>query len=533
MSRIPIMNLDQIGIIKDIEPHDLPINAWSGGKNVRFKNGHVERFTGHTPVFTPAVDTQFALPVETPTGYFWLYVGGQQAYAYKDGVNNVATRASGNYNSSSGNVWTGGVLHGIPVLNNPNDIPQAWTIPAAGNRLVNLPNWNITWRARSMKPYKNYLVALGVSKAGVDNPWLVCWSDVTDPGTVPSTWDGSDPQNDAGDMILADSNGHLVDQYELGDANILYKSDCAYAMRHVGGIDIMGFKKVLKSDGLLMPNGVAMFSFRGDKHIVFGTNEIYVHDGYTAEPILSRRMRDWIYNNLDQNFMLQSFLTTNQDMKEVWICFPQNGQTRPNTALVWNYQDNTTTIRDLPSPTFITAGRITSAQAGDGGDTWGTITGTWATIKRKWGGTKYKALANRMLMFTTGAGRKAYLLDQGSLFDGVEYESYVERIGLSVLGKDPYSGKPLYESDQLKTVTEVWPRIKADRGVVIDIWLGSQVTEDSAIKWKGPFAFTAGVSKKINPYVTGRILSIRFAVRGARPWQLSGYDLEVIPGGQN
>ena len=40
---LPIKNLGAIGIITDIEPYELPLNAWSMGSNVHFHAGAVMR----------------------------------------------------------------------------------------------------------------------------------------------------------------------------------------------------------------------------------------------------------------------------------------------------------------------------------------------------------------------------------------------------------------------------------------------------------------------------------------------------------
>lgn len=530
--RIPIVNLDQIGIVKDMEPHDLPINAWSDGKNVRFIDGRCEKARGYQPVFTPLIDVQYALPVEGPNGYFWLHVGGGKAYAYRENVPTEVTRLSGNYTNTSGNVWTGGVLNGLAVLNNFQDVPQIWTTASLATRLVNLPNWPTTWFCRSMRPFLYYLVALGIKKDGIDNPYLLQWSDVTDPGSYPATWDVADETNDAGDHHFSDTNGALVDQQTLGSANMIYKTDSAYAMRHVGGIDIMGFTKISKSDGLLMPNGFTDFSYRGDRAVVFGPHEVYTHDGRNAEPILNKRLRNWLYNNISQDNLERTFLVHNKEYKEVWICFPQNGFAYPNMAVIWNYADNTTTVRELPGASFISVGRVVGSDSGPTTDSWNDSQGSWNTDVDPWGFSAYTAKSNRLLMFTPGASRAAYLQDTSVLFDAAEYDSYVERVGLSVLGKDQYSNKPIYDSDSIKIVTEVWPRIKAERGTVVNVYVGSQMTEDDTVRWQGPFPFTVGTSQKVNPYVTGRIISVRFACKSSTHWQLSGYDLEVVGAGK-
>lgn len=533
MARIPFVNVGEIGILRDPEPSDLAPNAWSDGRNVRFVNGHVEKMLGHQSVFTPQVNAQFAVPVECPQGYFWLYAGDRDVYAYKDGIHNIATRASSQLNGTSNNDWTGGILNGIAVLNNPNDIPQAWATPGAGNRMVNLPNWNQTWKCRSMRPFLNYLVALGVKKGATDNPWLVHWSHVADPGTVPSSWDETNPKVDAGSMVLADTNGYLVDQWPLGRNNIIYKTDSVYAMQHVGGIDIMAFPPVAKAGGLLCANGVVGFSWRGDHHAVIGPNEVYVHSGNNAEPVLHKRVRDWMYNTISQDFSSMAFACHNEPYKEIWFCFPQAGANYANIAVVWNYRDDTTTIKEIPSTTFMASGKILSLEGASTSDTWDNAAGSWDSDTDKWGYSAYTTKYARLLSFTPGGGRKAYMQDVSVKYGTEVYESYVERVGLSALGKDPMTGKPIYDTDQVKIVTEVWPRIKAEAGAEIEVTLGTQEAQDKPIRWTAPYKYIAGTTKKINTYVGGKILSIRFGAKAGVFWELSGYDLEIVSGGRN
>jgi len=43
---IPIVGLDQAGILKDSAPHILPPNAFSDGKNIRFKDSAIQKRKG-------------------------------------------------------------------------------------------------------------------------------------------------------------------------------------------------------------------------------------------------------------------------------------------------------------------------------------------------------------------------------------------------------------------------------------------------------------------------------------------------------
>lgn len=530
--RIPIMNVDQVGVIADVNPHDLPLNAWSGGKNVRFHEGKAEKIKGYENLITPTVAPYFLLPVDAPGGYFWIYAGSQKAYVVQEQTHTELTRASGDYGTTPGNNWTGGLLNGLAVLNNGVDKPQAWTSPNVLTKLVDLPNWPATWVAKSLRPFKYYLVALGISEGGVLNPHRLAWSHVTDPGSLPSSWNIADPTKDAGDYILADTEGALIDQCTLGDFNMLYKTDAAYLMRHIGGVDIMAFKRVSNSDGILGKNCACELSSKsGPKNLVFGPSDIYLTNGQGVEPILRSRMRNWLYRVIDSENAKNSFVVHNSDTKEVYVCFPESGQAYPSLALVWNYLHDTTTVKDLPRVSCAALGKAVPDFKEIGTDSWANATGTWADDTGSWGGSEYSPITNRLLM-GSALNTKVYLQDNTSSFAGTAVKSTLERIGLNVLGKDP-SGKPIFDTDSMKTVTEVWPRINAPKGMVFNIYVGKQDSQHDPVEWKGPYPLTIGQKKKVNPYITGRIISVRFEVTTKEHWSMSGYDLEIIPGGRN
>lgn len=524
------MNADSVGIITDVAPHDLPLNAWSGGQNVRFVNRRVEKMRGFQRAFVPLIDANFLLPVRAPAGQFWLYAGEQNVYAYGESVHTDITKAGFTY-SAIGQVWTGGSLNGVPILNNPEDPPQMWIPPQPSQKMTDLANWPAGWRCKSLRPFKYYLVALGTTKGGDANPYRVNWSHPADPGQVPASWDITDPTKDAGETVLADTDGSLVDQLPLRGRNIIYKQDSAYAMQHIGGVDIFGFEAILEEGhGLLVPNGVRRFLHNGQFHLVFGPNDIYTHDGQTSNSILRGRMRDWLFNNLDSTNYHRSFIAHNINMQEMLICFPQTGAALPDTAIVWNYKDNSTTIKDLEDISFMEAGRITDLE-GLGNDTWDNTAGTWDEDSIPWGQGEYAAVNHRLLSIGHSPERFANSHDTGHSYHGAAYESYVERLGLNVMGKD-LQGNPIFDSDMVKIVTEVWPRVRANAGTVIDVYVGTQMKMDDPIDWNGPFPFVVGQDEKVNPYCSGKIISVRFSNTSTTAWDIAGYDLEMQPGGK-
>lgn len=539
--RIPVMNLDSIGIIEDVRPHDLPMNAWSSGKNVRFKDRRVEKIGGYQKAFTPLIDAVFALPARLGvSSEVWVHCSNtaiNAQYSVNGSVGNV-TRLSGPYTepvypSSMGTqIWTGGNLNGVMILNNPHNVPQSW-VPQVGGQFANLANWPAGWSAISLRPFKNYLVGLGVSAtAAYFEPHKVNWSHPADPGTVPISWDVADATRDAGTVTLADNDSWFVDQAALRGANILYKTDKAYSMRHVGGNDIFRFDPILGDGyGLMCCNAVQRFAYKGEYHFVVGVHDVYVHDGQTVTSVLQGKNRDWFYKNIDPTYHRQTFVVHHIAAQEMYICFPTTGNLLPNMALVWNYVNNSTTMKELPGVGYGLSGKMTTLNDTSQTDTWDFAFGTIDSDIQPWGFAQREAAQHQFVSFTHGATRAAHVHDTNSAFVDSPFTSTIERIGLAILGKD-MNGQPIFDSDTIKIVTEVWPRFRAEVGTVIDVHVGTQSDIAQPVSWNGPYPFVIGRDEKVTPYCSGKIISIRFSNTSSSHWDCAGYDLEIVSGGK-
>src|SRR3990167_709378 len=159
----------QYGVLPDIPVTELPLNAWTRVQNVRFRDGAVEKFTGHSEVYTSAVCAPYWLlqvPRSTPGTYFWLYAGLTAVGAYDGSSHADITRAAGAYTADSIQSWTGAIIEGIPVITNGVDAPQMWNTPALATDLIALSNFPASTTCNVMRSLKRYLVALDVTKTG-------------------------------------------------------------------------------------------------------------------------------------------------------------------------------------------------------------------------------------------------------------------------------------------------------------------------------------------------------------------------------
>ena len=492
--------------------------------------------TGHSPVILqqgPKVTKPARLGIqgkvptviqssilETPTLHrYWLYAGLNQICA-ANVINGLAVHADLTRADITGaipyaakaNSWTSTLLGGIPIFNAGNvvDPPQYWGLDFT-SRCANLPNWPSGLYCRSMRAFRNYLVALGLTKDGVSKPYTLRWSHPADPGTVPASWDIADPTRDCGETDLAEGYDQIVDGLQLRSSFMIYKESSTWRMDFTGGAFVFNFVKVLGTSGAMARNCVVELD---GYHAVFGASDIYIHDGQTAQSVLDKQTRRWLYSSLSGDNSALCFAFKNPHFNEVFFCFPSPGATACDKAIVGNYKDRTVAIRDIPSLTHAAFGPIEAAATG----IWSTDNDSWDSDASVWDGPDFVPSSSRVLMGS--ANQKTYLLDTGTSFGETTQTSYLERRGLSF-------GEP----EAVKCVRGIRPRISGDVGSTIKVQLGHADDPYAEPTWGRVMTHTIGTTVADHDFVSGRYIAVRFDTGTAFNWRLDSLDLDVEGGG--
>lgn len=505
--RVTIPQIGTAGVIKDQQPHELPIQALSDVLNIRMRDGAAERIGGEVNVFnTPAVTPHYVTTYQTSNSKFVIYAGTNAVYA----DNGTATNITGT--APTGSVddrWTGGVLNGVLIMNNGVDVPTFW----GGNTsldLATLTGWNSTWRAKSIRPFKSYLIALGMTKGTSVFPHMVKWSAPADPGTVPASWDETDPTIDAGEVDLSETPGVIVDGLQMGDNFIVYKADSMYAMTFIGGQFIFQFRRLPGDSGILAP-GCACNVPNG--HLVLTLDDVIIHSGMGPQSILTNKMRRWLFGSMDITNARRSFVAANPATNEAWICFPEAGQAACTKALVWNWVDNTFTIRELKNATYATAGQYEFTES----DPWDADAATWDSDATFWNQTSIPAAQARFLMSTTAPALRG--IDAGPDFAGTAMLSRIERVGLA-----------FDAPDRVKLLRAVYPRVDGQGAVFIQV--ASSMDVEGPYTWSAPVTYTVGSTYKADVFASGRFLGYRIFSTGNDAWRVRSLDLDIVPQGE-
>ena len=524
MAMIPVNNVGELGVITDVKPHELPLNAWSSALNMRFRDGYAEKFFGDATLTPGTVAPYFLLPVPLPVDYYWLYAGLNKVYAFDGSTHTNITRQTlgvdVDYAATELLNWTGGLLNGVPIINNGVDLPQIWLPTTLGTKLAALTNWDAAWTCSAMRPYKSFLVALDVNKSGTRYPQMVKWSHPADTGGIPVSWDETDPTKDAGEYLLAETSGYAVDCVPLRDVNVVYKEDSIYLMQYIGGVFIFRFSALSKHLGLLSRR--CAVEFTPGRHAAFCVGDIIQHDGQQVKSIVDAKMRRWLFNNIDGTNYPTSFVVNYASLSEVWFCFPTTGNTIPNRALVWNWVSNTTTLRQLTDVAHIAAGILSS-----GSTTWDAAVGTWDSYAGVWETRSY----NPSTLSLVQARPLASLLTQAETTNqltGSAMAVSLERTGIAV----PVVADRPPDFSSYKFCSAIWPRIEGTDGGQVMVSVGTQQQIDGAVTWEPPVQYTIGSTNKIDCRVSGRLLAVKFESTADIDWRLHGYELNVQAGGR-
>lgn len=499
---VKFKNVGQFGVIEDLPGYELPNEAWSRAVNVRFNDRYAEKVKGHSSVFlAPTVAPLLLVPLQTPTVFYWIYVGQQDIYNSQN-----VKMSSVSYNAAG--EWTGDVFGGIPIINNGIDNPQMLYPVSVSGTFSDLSNWPSDMKAEVVKGYRGYLVALNVTESGTKDPFLIRASHQADPGFVPGSWDYTDPTKDAVRTSLTDKGGYIVDGGTLNDVFIIYRQNSMYEMRLIGGRFVFSFRKLQGDHGIYAKRCFVEFE---RKHCVLTNDDLMIHNGNTIQSIVDSKTRNTLFDSLSGATNNQrTFLTANYAKNEVWICFPEGADLYPTKALVWNYRHNTFGYRDLPGCNDIGYGVVHHIT-----DTWDDAVGVWDTDSDVWDATVYDPTKKHSLI-ADSLNKNLFKGEDTNQFNSVNFEAILERTGLHF--------DAIHRFKKLKSI---YPKIEAEKGTNIEITAAYQNAVGDTVSWDSGHNFVVGTDYMVNPNVSGRLLGVRFRSVENVAWKLHGYSMDI------
>ena len=528
---IPIENIGSEGIVTDIPAWQLPPGTWSNGNNVRFDDVSVKKFPGYMEVMEGCPSPPLYLETyqvydhrehEDLGHYYWIAFCKENIYCYYGGAWFDVTPEGGL--SHNDNIqWQTAKLGAVLVATIGMNMPLWWRLvdgkPWHTRKFETLPNWaDEKWiDCQTIQGFKSFLFAGAIydDAADIRKNRLVAWSDMTNQYTPPESWDYTNPDGDAGIYELLDTEGPIVHMQQLREGLMIYKTDSIVVASFIGAPFMFSFQTMTEDVGLMCKNAITEVP---GGHFVMGRTDCYLNNGQTIQPLLTQKVKDKLYLNVSGDEFMKSFAVTDWANSEVWACYPEPDSEYCNKAIVWNFVNNTFSVRDLPQLSHIKAG---VAQYLPGDDTWNAQTYEWDSSSRRWGTRDYDNVVENLVFASTG-DQKLYRHDAGNTEDGTDMSSYIERTGID-LG-DPSS---------VKHVTAVWPKLwTTGTNSTLKVSTGYQMSTEDPVTWDYTVNFNPDYMSKISVRTTGKLFAIKVESDDDIDWGLSAVEYEIVPAGR-
>lgn len=540
MPNLSVRNLGGTGIISDIRPSDLPPNVFSAGVNVRFENGTVSRGPIAREVFNlTAYDTTFipgflfAVPQPAGGPETLITVSTDYTKFYAESGSTFSNVTPSTIVSGSRDLpVTSSFLGGVTYVNHRSNVP--FQFRPSDTKFNPLSNWDPTWRCQVLRAYKDMMVAFNVTKGSQAYPSMVKWSDYTQFGSPPPSWDATLTTNSAGENILNQMRGGIVDACALRDTMMIYGSDEVWAMNFVGGNYVFDFRKRFDDVGVIAANCIIEVD---GQHYVFGRNDIIVHDGASKQSIVHGKDKDFIFGGIIRDLQYLCFVSHNPRLNEIHFCYPGNdrlaGFPNPtlgcNRAAVYNYRRDTWSFYDLPNVTSSCLGIVATGLTYDASD---------PTPYNKIGGTYqdgssdseshqlFTSLLDSSLGITANRIIGMDLMFSGRLSKPMVPEllkdAFLERIGVDL----DESGAPM---SSYKSLLKMYPALSAEGGdgSGITFQYGSCDVPGAYPTWGDLHPFNPNTNYQIDSRSAGRYLAHRLTVTGLTDFAYSGFDVNI------
>lgn len=491
------------GVASDVPAWSTPGDVFTQADNILFRQGLAERAPSTTLVYDPPSVAPYGLLNAQIAGTnYWIYAGASTTYAVEGSTHTDITHASGLQTVPYTSRISLGLLNGVPFFNNSLDEPQYWD-GNIGNNFVDLPDWTATESCRFMVAHRFHLFAFNISGPSGDFTNQVKWSDAAAPGNVPSSWTPS-ASNEAGSTTLSDTPGELVSAANLRGSLMIYKNGSTHIADYIGGNEIFGFRTLFVQSGALTRHSVADVN---GQHFVVTDGDIILTDGQSVRSIAQNRRKRFLFNALDQDNFENLFCVYYRQQNEVWLCFPEAGNTFANRAMVYNLATDSWGDRELPGVTFGATGVISDSTPDE---TWNSDSDAWDTDLTEWNRQSY-SLATQDLVLSNATDTEFLEVGRGT-----------ETLTSTLAKHDLDFGEP----ERLKFIKRVHVRVEADTSISFSVRIGTRNATGESVSWTASTTLNSD-DGFVNVLAIGKYISVEIAATTDTTFKITGLELEA------
>lgn len=488
------------GIAADTPPHEVGPQFYTNGRNVQFRRGFASRIMGNREVYgTLPVDAFRLLNALMDGVNYWLVFGADEIHALETVNATNVTPAGGLTAITQPWEWAATLLNGVPVATNGIEAPHYWDGNTT-NDFVELPDWPAGTSCKSIVAFRFHLFALDIDGPGGHFDSQILWSDAAAPGAVPSSWTPT-AANEAGDAQLGDTPGPVLMGLPLRGSLMLYKPHSTYSVDYVGGNEKFSLRTLFTSSGALTRHAACDVN---GQHLVVSDGDIILTDGTNRRSIGQARMKDFLFSQLDQDNYENLFSIYYPARGEVWVCFPESGETLATLALVYDVANDAFGIRELPDVAAAAVGIVNDAVVSDA---WDDDSDAWESDSSGWNTANFSAASSSLVL---GAGDLMILQDTQ---DAVSLAASLGRHDLTF-------GAP----ERVKFVKRL--HVLSESSGPLFVRIGARMTPGDSTAWSPEVELTSP-DQIVNTFAQGRYISVELRSEAASTWTVTGIEIEA------
>lgn len=383
--RIPLDNFGKFGVVADTLNAALPIGTWTDAKNMRFSGLQMEKMLEPLAEGPPLYGEGELGPVQWMQGWAdgfstYVIIAAENRLYFLRRKNAADTgiwvevSKGGSAYSSEGR-WSSFSWGDTVIFNNQVDPPQIFN--PGKLRFADLPNWGLVStatdianfappsrytnaRCKILVPYKNFLIAAGVTEGGRYQPNTVWWSDTTNlstyktsgpAGNGPPLWDYESPATLSGKSEVGIGSGSITCAAPLNENLVIYTDGSTTNMQFVGGGSVMSFRRLFQKGAA----GLNCAAEVGNQHFVVSRDQLYVHDGSSVSLIAVDRVEEEFFRRVAKGGRHGTsadgtepawddvLVAKNPDRKELTVAF-QNREATPCVDYMETYATSNTNL---------------------------------------------------------------------------------------------------------------------------------------------------------------------------------------------
>lgn len=434
-------------------------------------------------------------------------------------TSSAGTIANGNYTIRK--VFTGDIndLWQTAMFYNAPGNADEWWITNGQDAIM---RWNGTntqleilsmgFTAKTLAVYANSMIFLNLVQSGEIKPADMINSQPGDPKDVAGA---------ASDQYKVHGfSGEVYKALPIGDLLAIYSKNNVTVAQFVGGDLGYVFRQVVSGTGALGPRAIADF---GDYHQFVSVDGLYVFDGATIHEVGAHVWRD-VLRSQRPSAVKRAFHVFDDFHGELNWSIPLAVDTGDHATIAYveHFLEDLTSSNIEPRPPFsrkdfpfTSAGFFTQQST----LRWSDISETWQELNFRWT-DQFFQVSFPILLVGDGNG-KVFKLNAAQTADGANMASFIK-----------FGRVALYDGNIRGLLARVYPfvgSITSSLSVTAHMLDYAEIDTPNISDTK-TLDHSAG-DRFVTPYHRGRFMELEFGTTGAA-WEMSGYDVEVRPGGR-